>query len=77
MFKKISESEYTVVFYESPHRLIKTLIQLKNYLSSDAKVVVAKELTKIYETFYRGNLNEVISMIPEKPKGEYAVMISS
>ncbi|MBU0576985.1 16S rRNA (cytidine(1402)-2'-O)-methyltransferase [Patescibacteria group bacterium] len=77
LFKKIADSEYTVVFYESPHRLIKTLTQLKDFLSPDSKVVVAKELTKIYETFYRGSISDVIKQIPEKPKGEYVIMIKS
>jgi 16S rRNA (cytidine1402-2'-O)-methyltransferase len=76
LFKKIAESEYTVVFYESPHRLKKTLEQLKEYLKPDAKLSVAKELTKIYETFYRGSIDDVIKQIPENPKGEYVVMIS-
>ncbi len=75
IFKKIAESEHTVVFYESPHRLRKTLEQLEEFLTTDARVVVAKELTKIYETYYRGTLSEVLSSIPEKPKGEYVVMI--
>ena len=77
LFKKMAESEHTVVFYESPHRLIKTLTQLKDVLEKDSKIVVAKELTKIYETFYRGNLEEVLEQLPEKVKGEYAVMISN
>lgn len=77
LFKKIANSEYTVVFYESPHRLKKTLKQLKDHLKTDAKVVVAKELTKIYEKFYRGNLDEVDKQIPDKPKGEYVVMVKS
>lgn len=76
LFKKIAESEYTVAFYESPHRLHKTLNQLKDHLKDDAKVVVAKELTKIHETYYRGSLEEVIEMLPEKVKGEYVVMIT-
>lgn len=74
LFKKIADSEYTVVFYESPHRLKKTLKQLKDHLKKDAKVVVAKELTKIYEKFYRGSIDEVYKQIPDKPKGEYVVM---
>lgn len=75
VFKKIAEAENTVIFYESPHRLVKTLTQLKEHIKTDAQVVVAKELTKIYENFYRGNLDEVIKMMPEKVKGEYVVMI--
>ncbi|MBU0705791.1 16S rRNA (cytidine(1402)-2'-O)-methyltransferase [Patescibacteria group bacterium] len=75
IFKKIAESEYTVVFYESPHRLRKTLEQLGEFLNADARVVVAKELTKIYETYYRGTLQEVMDKLPENIKGEYVVMV--
>lgn len=75
IFKKIAASEHTVVFYESPHRLRKTLEQLREHLGADARVVVAKELTKIYETYYRGSIDEVLSVIPEKLKGEYVVMV--
>ena len=77
LFKKMTESQYTVVFYESPHRLVKTLTQLQEFLAEGAKVVVAKELTKIYETFYRGTLKEVLVDLPENIKGEYVVMIKN
>lgn len=77
IFKKIAESEYTVVFYESPHRLIKTLTQLKEYLKPSAKISIAKELTKIHETFYRGTLDEILKQLPASIKGEYVVMIKS
>lgn len=75
VFKKIAESEYTVVFYESPHRLRKTLEQLGEFLGADARIVVAKELTKIYETYYRGTLKEVLAALPQNTKGEYVVMV--
>ena len=75
LFKKIADSEHTVVFYESPHRLRKTLEQLGEHLRADAQVVVAKELTKIYENYTRGTLAEVLGLLPEKIKGEYVVMI--
>lgn len=75
IFKMIAESEYTVAFYESPHRLRKTLEQLGEYLGAEARVVVAKELTKIYETYYRGTLAEVLKALPENTKGEYVVMV--
>jgi len=78
VFKQIAESEHTVVFYESPHRLIKTLTQLKDHLKPDAQVVIAKELTKIYETFHRGTLEEVLGKFGEgKPKGEYVILITN
>jgi len=75
LFKAIADSQHTVVFYESPRRLVKTLTQLKEHLAKDRKIVVAKELTKIYETFYRGTLDEVLSQLPENIKGEYVVMV--
>lgn len=76
IFKQIAESKHTVVFYESPHRLIKTMEQLQAHLKPAAQVTVAKELTKIYETFYRGTINEVLATLPAgKPKGEYVVMV--
>lgn len=77
LFKFIADCDYTVVFYESPHRLKKTLEQLKIFLRPDARIVVAKELTKIYEAFYRGTINNILKILPENPKGEYVVMIHS
>ncbi|MBN2096159.1 16S rRNA (cytidine(1402)-2'-O)-methyltransferase [Candidatus Peregrinibacteria bacterium] len=76
VFQKIAGSEYTVVFYESPHRLMKTLTQLKDFLKPAAEIVVAKELTKIHETFFRGTISDIGEKLPAgKPKGEYVVMI--
>lgn len=74
-FKQVAQSPYTVVFYESPHRLKKSLEQLAEHLSEEAQVSLAKELTKIYETYYRGPLAQVLALLPEKPKGEYVVMV--
>ena len=77
LFRKIAQSDYTIVFYESPHRLTKTLKQLKEYLKPNTKITVAKELTKIYETFFRGTIDGIEKKLPSgKPKGEYVVMIS-
>ncbi|MCK5617702.1 16S rRNA (cytidine(1402)-2'-O)-methyltransferase [Candidatus Pacearchaeota archaeon] len=78
LFKKIEESEHTVVFYESPHRLLKTIGDLKKYLKPNTKIVIAKELTKIHETFFRGTLEDIEKKLPEgKPKGEYVILVSS
>lgn len=78
LFKKIAESDYTVVFYESPHRLEKTINQLKEYLKPNTKITIAKELTKIYETFFRGTISDIEKKLPPgKPKGEYVIMISA
>ena len=68
----INEGKTTII-YEAPHRIIDTLKEIQKNLG-ERKVVVAKELTKIYETFYRGSVSEVIKQI-EEPKGEYIILI--
>lgn len=78
-FKKIESSQVAVVFYESPHRILKTLIKLKELLADNKKIVIARELTKIYEEFVSGDANEVLEYFeknPEKVKGEFVVIVS-
>lgn len=76
LFKSMAESKYTVVFYESPHRLLKTVGELKKYLKPETKITIAKELTKIHETFFRGTLLDIEKKLPSgKPRGEYTVMV--
>ena len=70
-FQEIAQAKYTVVFYESPHRILKTLQELINL---DRQVVVCRELTKKFETIYRGNIREIIKQI--KPKGEFVIIIN-
>ena len=70
---EIEREEKTVILYEAPHRILETLVDLKNILGN-RYVVVAKELTKLHETFYRGNIDEVINLIGN-PKGEFIIMI--
>lgn len=64
---------YTIIFYESPHRIVKTLSDCLIFLE-DREVVVCRELTKKFETIYRGKISEVLSLI--KPKGEFVVVIN-
>ena len=71
--EEIEMEEKTVILYEAPHRIIDTLNDLKNVIG-DRYVVVAKELTKIHESFYRGNIDEVINLIGT-PKGEFIIMM--
>jgi 16S rRNA (cytidine1402-2'-O)-methyltransferase len=71
MFKEISESKYPVIIYESVHRIIKTLKELQVFCDFD--IVVGRELTKKFETIYRGKISEVISQI--EPRGEFVVII--
>jgi 16S rRNA (cytidine1402-2'-O)-methyltransferase len=77
-FRQVIESRYTVAFYESCHRIVKTLEQLKEMPGAQAKrAVVARELTKKFETIYRGGLAEVCSAVKSDPlKGEYVVVIN-
>ena len=68
----ISKQNKTIIFYEAPHRLEKTLNELKNVFGN-INIVVAKELTKIHETFYRGTIEEVLEKLGEI-KGEYIII---
>jgi 16S rRNA (cytidine1402-2'-O)-methyltransferase len=71
MFKEISQSKYPVVIYESVHRIIKTLKELQTL--HDFDIVVGRELTKKFETIYRGKISEIIPKI--ELKGEFVVIV--
>ena len=78
LFKEIAASERLMVFYESPHRIIKTLESL-NKFSPNKKVAIARELTKIYEQIVSGTVFEVQKYFndnPDKVRGEFVVMVS-
>ena len=67
----------TVVLYESPHRLIKTLSELGEALSLDRRVTLARELTKRYEEFWRGTIGEALAHYETTAvKGEFTVTIA-
>lgn len=67
----------TLVFYESPHRLRDTLADLGEILGSDRSLVIARELTKLYEEFWRGTIGEGIANYQEKePQGEYTLLVA-
>jgi len=72
----LAELEHTIVLYESPYRLIKTLEQIKTFFGEDRKICVSRELTKIYEENIRGNADEIIAFYKDKKiKGEIVVII--
>ena len=76
--KEIGESERAVVFYESPHRILKALAELK-IVAPERKITIARELTKIYEEYISGTADEITKIltdIPEKQKGEFVVIVS-
>ncbi len=75
-FKNIVQTEETVVFLESTYRIIKALETLKE-LMPNRKIVVGRELTKLYESVYRGTSEEVLEKIKKgSTKGEFVVVLS-
>ena len=74
--KQIAEEERTVIIYESPHRLIKTLEQLQPLVEPTRKISVSRELTKIFEETVTGTVEEVLLHFKSKDvKGEIVVVI--
>jgi 16S rRNA (cytidine1402-2'-O)-methyltransferase len=79
LFKEIAVSERTMVFYESPHRIIKTLESLIEHVGDTKKVTVCRELTKIFEELVAGTAIEVKAYFDtheEKVRGEFVVIVS-
>ena len=71
-FKEVAESKHPVIIYESPYRIIKTLKELGKF--GNFEVVVGRELTKKFETIYRGKIKDIINQI--KPKGEFTIIVN-
>jgi 16S rRNA (cytidine1402-2'-O)-methyltransferase len=75
--KKLAEEERTIVLYESPHRLLKTLEEFIQYLGTDRQASVSRELTKLYEETVRGTLAEIKSHFENNIlKGEFVICIA-
>jgi len=75
--KSLENEERTMVFYESPHRIIKLLEQLIDVMGSDRKASLSRELTKIHEENIRGSLAELADKIKEtKTRGEYVLVLA-
>ncbi len=67
----------TMVLYESPHRLLKTLTDLQTYLGADRPITVARELTKRYEEFWRGTISGALEHFTvNEPRGEFTIAIA-
>ncbi len=73
-FQNLSSYSLTKVFYESNHRLLKTLEQLKYYLSDNHEICLCRELTKKFETVYRGKISEILKQ-NIKNKGEFVIIV--
>ena len=73
----LAEEERTMIFYESPHKLVKTLTQFTEYFGEDRQVSVSRELTKLYEETVRGTLKEMLAHFKNKPpKGEFVIVLA-
>lgn len=75
--KELSEETRTMIFYESPYRVVKTLEQFAEYYGQERQVSVCREISKIHEESVRGTLAEVIAHFKEhEPKGEIVIVLS-
>lgn len=77
LLKALATEPRTMVFYESPYRLVKTLEQFSEYFGPDRKCSVAREISKVHEEHRRGTLEEVAAWYREhEPKGEIVVVVA-
>ena len=71
-----SEETRTIVFYESPHKIVKTLSQLQEFVGGDRRLSVSRELSKKFEETVRGTVNDLILHFSKKaPKGEFVIVL--
>lgn len=69
----LSDEEETMIFYEAPHRIIKTLNMMLD-IFGDRDISISREITKKFETIYRGKISNVINLVPEK--GEFVIVVN-
>ena len=78
LLEKIAIEERTVILYESPHRIIKTLEQIITYISPERPVAISRELTKTFEENLRGTAAEMLEHFKKhKPKGEFVLIVGA
>lgn len=70
--ERLSDEEETIIFYEAPHRIIRTLNMMLD-IFGDRNISISREISKKFETIYRGKISEVINIIPEK--GEFVIIV--
>jgi len=78
-WKALAEEERTIVLYESPHRLVKALEQIIEFISPDRLVMVGREISKMHEQMVRGTATEVLAYFtthPDKVRGEIVIVIA-
>lgn len=75
--ESLADEERTMIFYESPYRVLKTLEQFVEFFGADRQVSCCREISKIHEESVRGTLEEVIAHFKEKePKGEFVIVLA-
>ncbi len=75
--KLLADEERTMVFYESPHRIIKTINQFVEFFGENRKASVSREISKMFEETIRGSVSEILRHFEEKkPKGEFVIVVS-
>ena len=76
--EKLTNEDRTMIFYESPHKLLKTLNDFSNSFGADRKISVSREITKIYEETIRGSVEHIINLFTDKiPKGEFVIIVEA
>jgi len=75
-YELIKNSENAICFYESNHRIERTLKELQENMPVNKSMILARELTKMFETIYRGRPEEILQELGSNPKGECVVVIS-
>ena len=72
----MAKAQNTLVFYESPHKLIKLLEQMIPVFGAQRKIAIVRELSKLYESTFRGTLEEAFDFFSQKsPKGEFVIVV--
>jgi len=75
--KELANENRTMVFYESPFRVLKTLIQLAEFLGAERKASVSREISKLYEQTIHGSLDELIQWFTKnEPRGEFVIVVA-
>jgi 16S rRNA (cytidine1402-2'-O)-methyltransferase len=75
--KELTEETRTIIFYESPHKLLKTLADFQTHYGADRQISISREITKMFEEHYRGTVAEAMNYFTEKkPKGEFVLVLA-
>lgn len=78
MLERLASEAATLVFYESPHRILDAVADIVDAMGADREIVIARELTKTFETFYAGPASDVLQTLQDDPhgsRGEFVIMI--